>query len=104
MLIAQICFRLCLGTHPLPKKYQPGPDKVHYSVNFGLGPHLRIFAWKLLRSLIFYVISFDESLNKATQSSQMDLMVRYFDKSDNKVHTRYVTSAFLGACQAYRPA
>ena len=26
----------------------------------------------------------------------MDLMIRYFDKSDNKVHTRYVTSAFLG--------
>ena len=36
-----------------------------------------------------YVISYDESLNKKTQSSEMDLLVRY-------VKTRYLDSQFLG--------
>ena len=44
----------------------------------------------------FYVLSFDEALNKSTQTSELDLLVRYFDKSDKRIHTRYVSSACLG--------
>ena len=35
-------------------------------------------------------------LNRETKSSEMDVMVRYFDHSDFLVKTRYVTSEFLG--------
>ena len=67
MLIAQICFQL-FGNSPIAKKYQLSPDKVHYSVNFGLGPHFTDILMESFKKSDFYVISFDESLNKATRS------------------------------------
>ena len=35
-------------------------------------------------------------LNKKTQSSEMDLLVRYFDETEERVKTRYLDSQFLG--------
>ena len=49
-----------------------------------------------IRKSAYFVIGFDESLNKATQSSELDFLVRYFDVLEMKVSTRYVTSVFLG--------
>ena len=39
---------------------------------------------------------FDEALNKSTQTSERDVLVRYFGKSDKRIHTKYVSSAVLG--------
>ena len=43
-----------------------------------------------------YVYSFDESLNSVTQTSEMDLYIRYWDKTENVVKVRYYGSSFLG--------
>ena len=43
-----------------------------------------------------YVYSFDESLDLVTQTSEMDLYKRYWDKSENLVKVRYYGSSFLG--------
>ena len=81
---------------PTAKKFQLGPDKIRYSINFGLGPYFKACLMDSVKNSGCYILSFDESLNKATQTSEMDLMVRYFDRCDFRVHTRYVTSEFLG--------
>ena len=44
----------------------------------------------------FITVLFDESLNKTTQQSEMDLLVRYWDVSEKSVVVRYSISVFLG--------
>ena len=39
---------------------------------------------------------FDESLNEATQTSEMDLYIRFWDVNLNKVNVRYFGFTFLG--------
>ena len=39
--------------------------------------------------------SFDESLNEATQSCEVELYVRYWDSCNNETKTRYQGSSFL---------
>ena len=72
----------------IAKKYHLGPDKLRYSVSFVLGPYFKNI---LMESVRKSVISFDESFNKATQPSELDFLVRYFDVLEMKVSTRYVT-------------
>ena len=77
-------------------KYQLGSDKLCYLIKFGLGP---FFKGKLIHNVQnsnYYSLSFNKSLNRVTQSSEMGLMVRYLEHSDYLVKTRYVTSEFLG--------
>ena len=40
--------------------------------------------------------SFDESLNDVTQTTEMDLHVRYWDLIESRVKVRYYDSTFLG--------
>ncbi|GBN89462.1 hypothetical protein AVEN_258460-1 [Araneus ventricosus] len=55
---------------------------------------------KLLNEVEVFTLLFDESLNKATQSKQMDIHVRYWCDGDQEVKTRYLTSVFLGHSEA----
>ena len=48
----------------------------------------------------YYSVLFDESLNKASQSKQMDIHVRYWDETKNQVSTRYFGSQFMGHASA----
>ena len=93
------CSRLFLSMFPdysnITKKYHLGPDKLQF-VNFGLGPYFKNILMESIRKSAHFVISFDESLNKATQSSELDFLVQYFDVLEMKLSTRYVTSVFLG--------
>ena len=43
-----------------------------------------------------HVYSFDESLNEVTQTSEMDLYIRFWDVNRNCVNVRYFGSSFLG--------
>lgn len=45
-------------------------------------------------------MQFDEAMNKVVQKGQMDIIVQYWNESDNKVQTRYLTSTFLGHATA----
>ena len=53
----------------IAKKYHFGPDKLQYSVNFGLCFYFKNILMESIKKSAHFVISFDESLNKATQSS-----------------------------------
>ena len=47
-----------------------------------------------------FVISFDESLNKILQQEQMDMVIRFWDKTTNQVVSRYFDSQVLGHSRA----
>ena len=79
----------------IAKKYHLGPDKLRYPVNFGLGPYFKNILMESIRKYGHFVISFDESHNKTTQSSELNFLVRHFDVLKMKVSTRYVTLVFL---------
>ena len=89
-------FPVIFPDSPTAAKYQLGPEKLHYSINFGLSPFFQGKVMHDVQNSYYYSLSFDESLNRVTQSSEMDLMVRYLEHSDFQVKTRYVTSEFLG--------
>ena len=72
-------FPVMFPDSPTAAKYQLGPDKLPYSINFGLGPFFKGKLMHDVQNSNDYSLSFDESLNRATQSSEMDLMVRYLD-------------------------
>ena len=43
-----------------------------------------------------FVLLFDESLNKITHNKQMDIHARYWLPEKELVHTRYLTSVYMG--------
>ena len=93
------CSCLFLSMFPdsnITKKYHLGPDNLRYCVNFGLGPSFKNILVESIRKSAHFVISFDESLHKATQSSELDFLVRYFYVLEMKISQRYVTLVFLG--------
>lgn len=77
-----------------------GKTKASYVINHGIAPYLRSCLQKEVEDCSFYVISFDESLNKVSQKCQMDMVIRFWNKSTARVDTRYWTSIFLGKSTA----
>jgi len=80
----------------IASKFRLGADKMAYIVKFGLAPY---FYEELVSELNFaehYVIAFDESMNRICQEEQMDMHVRFWDSSANRVANRYLGSSFLG--------
>ena len=70
--------------------------KLMYVVNFGLFPYFKDIVKTIILKSPFITTLFDESLNQVTQTSEMDLHVRYWDINWRRVLTRYWTSEFLG--------
>ena len=65
-------------------------------INHGLAPYFKNYLETALQKSELHVYSFDESLNSVTQTSEMDLYIRYWDKTKNVVKVRYYGSSFLG--------
>ena len=80
----------------IAKKFQLGPNKVKYVTNYGIKPYIKDLLVESIKKSDCYIVSFDESLNKVTQNCEMDLLLRYFDSSDDRVKVRYFDSQFLG--------
>ena len=97
--------RSCLGLNEIFKEMFPDSDiaksfklsktKCGYVINYGLAPYFRDLLVEMISSSPFYVVSFDESMNKILQNEQMDIQVRFWDDKCKQVRTRYLTSIFL---------
>ena len=70
--------------------------KSSYVINHGLAPYFKKQLETALQKSEVYVYSFDESLNLVTQTSEMDLYIRYREKTENVVNFRYYGSSFHG--------
>ena len=79
---------------------QLGPDKIGKVVKFGLYPYFKTLVLEKNVKSPKFVVSFDESLNKVTQTTQMDINIRYFDVDLMKVDEIYWHSNFLGTTAA----
>ena len=77
-------------------KFGLGRTKSMYAVKHGLAPHFKELLNSNLQKSEIFSYSFDESLNEATQTSEMDLYIRFWDDLDDSVKVRYYDSSFLG--------
>ena len=77
-------------------QFQLGPDTLTYFTNWGVAPYIRQLLLNKLNIASFIAVSFDESLNKLTQTCQMDLIARYWHEADQQVKVRYWDSKCLG--------
>ena len=75
-------------------------NKHSYLATHGLYPYFKDQLTQDLCNSDFFSVSFDESLNKVAQKTQMDIHVKYLDKTTGLVATRYLTSEFLVTCKA----
>ena len=84
----------------IAKSFSCGRDKIGYLLYFGISPYFHQLLYDHIRTVSNFVILFDETLNKVTQSKQMDLHFRYWNESNQRVITRYYGSIFLGHATA----
>ena len=81
-------------------KFSCGEKKCAYLACFGIAPFFTQQLIADVKRISGYVIMFDESGNKATQTKQMDLHVRFWDEGCHNVTSRYLTSQFMGHSSA----
>ena len=74
--------------------------KLSYGIVFGLAPYFNRKVLDAVCNCGPFVVSFDESLNKMTQTQQMDIALRFWNNNSNQVETHYFSSAFLGHARA----
>lgn len=83
----------------IAKTFACGATKSMYICTHGLAPHFKhLLCKKLSSDREDYVLLFDESLNRKTQSKQCDFHVRLWD--GDKVVTRFYDSKFMGHATA----
>ncbi|XP_023209542.1 uncharacterized protein LOC111612544 [Centruroides sculpturatus] len=88
-------FKKMFPDSPIATQFQLGPDKASYIINYGIAHYFREKLINAVTSCNNITISFDKSLNKVAQRTQMDLVIKYWDKSKDKVMTRYLNSVFM---------
>ncbi|XP_046393340.1 uncharacterized protein LOC124161149 isoform X1 [Ischnura elegans] len=81
-------------------KMELGRNKIAYSLVHGLAPHFHDVITSKLTKLDFVVVLFDESLNKCSQKTQMDLAIKFWCDDQNETVTKYYDSVFLGRSRA----
>ena len=82
----------------IAKGFQLSETKCHYLTVFGLGPYVQSVLFDNIKACSYYSILFDESLNQKMQK-KMDFLIRTWQH--NEVHTRYLTSVFIGHGTAF---
>ena len=68
--------------------------KLAYLITHGLAPFFHDELLKLIS--LKYVICFDEAFNEISKKGQMDIVIRFWDSSMNKVCSRYLSLSFMG--------
>ena len=69
--------------------------KCGYFIHFGVALYLKDQLVSIVDTSTFFVVSFDESMNRIFQEEQMDIGLRYFNDDTGLVETKYFDSAFL---------
>lgn len=91
-------FKVMLSNDDVVNQMKLGRDKVAYTIVHGIAPYIKKELDCSVTKQPFFVVCFDESLNKVSQRGQMDVHLRFWQ--DNKVVTRFYTSEFLGHATA----
>ena len=70
-------FSAMFSDSQIATNFSCGANKLKYLTNFGIAPWVKDQLQHQVEKCSYLVIGFDESLNQATQTCQMDLNVRY---------------------------
>lgn len=70
--------------------------KISYVVTCGIAPFFKSELLQDVQKCDYFSVGFDESLNKISQSGQMDINVRFWNSTTNKICTHYYNSVFIG--------
>ena len=76
-------------------KFSLSKTKCSYIINFGLASCFIEILLSQIKASSFFVISYDESLNKILQIEQMDCIIRFWNNKTGVVCSRYFDSKFL---------
>lgn len=60
-----------------------GNDKIYNNIVYGLVPYFRNSLIKSTDKSDYYVVGYDESLNKFSQKQQLDIVIHFWDKNLN---------------------
>ena len=72
-------FPVVFSNSLIAQKFELHKDKVGYLLTFGIGPYFQDTLVHFLKNLEFFAISFDESSNRISQSSQIYFIVCFWD-------------------------
>ena len=75
-----------------------GADKLHYLITYGIAPYFYDLLKDNANNSECYTDLFDESLNRISQTGQMDILLRYWDNIAKTVKVRFWNSSYLGHC------
>lgn len=78
----------------IARSFRCGDKKAAYLCTFGLGPYFSSELTKMVKASPYYVLCFDETLNKDFQEKQLDIHLRIWDGS--RVVTQFYDSKFMG--------
>ena len=73
-----------------------GADKLRYLITYGIAPYFYDLLKDNVNNSDCYTVLFDESLNRISQTSQMDYLLRYWDNIAKRVKVRFWNSSYLG--------
>ena len=79
----------------IAKSFSLARTKCGYFINFGVAPYLKDQLLSIIDTSTFFVVSYDESMNRIFQEEQMDIGLRYFNDDTGLVETKSFDSAFL---------
>ena len=82
-------FQTMFPDSKIVESFQMGPNKIGYNITHGLGPYFKVLRIEQLNQSPWLVVSFDESINKKTQTCQMYLLIRYWNEEKMQVEVRY---------------
>ena len=98
-------FRSCLGISDLfwcmfsgseiASQFHLSKTKCSYFINHGFEPYFKDILVNVINMSEFFTVSFDESMNAEMQNCQMDVAVRFWDKTRNQIATHYFDSKFI---------
>ena len=72
-----------------------GKTKCGCYINYSIAPFYNKLLIKSVKSPLYFVCSFDESLNRIFQDEQMDIQIRLWDNEEGVVKTNYLNSQFI---------
>ena len=93
-----VLFRKMFPDSSIAVNFQCGERKTAYMASFGIAPYLRDNMKNLITDEQYYVLLFDESMNKPLQEKQLDFHIRIWN--GDSVSTHYYASEFLGHARA----
>ena len=88
--------RVMCPSSPEAQNFKMASTKLMYVVNHGLYPYFKELLQTEVAAAPYITPMFDESMNDVLQKSEMDVHIRYWDDTENKVKVRYFDSRFLG--------